>query len=219
MGKRNAENATTVRAPESGESPLLPLAERIPLAAPDGASRLLADAKAQDVVLGDGDGRNGTLPAPGATTRPDGDLSELALVDRVEVVIVDPRRPSAKVDTGLRVYIRSLYSNEVRAAIEKARARKRATLGDGVVEVPVDQMEDAILEQIISATIGWSSGPSHPNALLMRKAAEGRPAELWEWSPENVRKLYMDVRYTWIARQVEQAYLDLDRFFMPPSTN
>lgn len=214
MGRPPKNSATTTDT-------LLPIGERIPLGAPDAASRLAADAKAQDAAMAP-DGKNGTTPPAGngtAPARPDADLSDLALVDTVEVVLVDPRRPSAKLDTGLRVYIRSLYSNEVRAAIEKARARRRAMLGEGVTEVPVDQMEDAILEQIISATIGWSSGPNYPRSLLMRKATEDRPAEVWEWSPENVRKLYTDVRYTWIARQVEQAYLDLDRFFSRPNTN
>ena len=125
------------------------------------------------------------------------DLTTRYAADSVEVPIMDPADLSAKIDTGARIVIRSLYSKEARAAAVGARARLK--LVDGKVDATDADFEANLFEQTIAVTVGWSGIEEHGVALL--------------FSPEVCRRIYEDPRTQWVQKQVQAAYLDIGRFF------
>lgn len=150
--------------------------------------------------------QNGTKPAAF-------DLSSRYAKDTIEVTIYDPVDLTAKIDTGIRIGIRSIYSREARKAAQAARA-KIQIVDDKIVSSEAE-LDEAFLEQTIGATAYWrNEGETDP---LFQSALniEGAPLEC---TPENVRALYTDSKTNWIQRQAQAAYLNLAGFFETPKT-
>jgi hypothetical protein len=117
------------------------------------------------------------------------------------VVITDP--VDGKTDTGLRVEIGSIYTNEARAAY-----RALALVKDGAKEQPI---EDTFVEQTIAVTRRWWDVNGSPDGIVI-------DGELHEATPDTVRAVYTDPRTSWVQRQVQAAYLDFAGFFVAPKT-
>lgn len=146
---------------------------------------------------------NGTKPRPF-------DLASRYAKDTVEVTIYDPVDVTAKIDTGIRIGIKSIYSKEARSAAQAARA-KIQIVDDKVVSSEAE-LDEAFLEQTIGATAYWKADDDeYRDALLI----EG---ESYPCTPENVRALYTNPQTAWIQRQVQAAYLNLAGFFETPKT-
>jgi len=155
----------------------------------------------------------GILNGKGNGRRTAFDLSTRYAKDTVEVTIYDPFDLTAKIDTGIRIGIKSIYSREARAAAQAAHA-KIQIVDDKIVSSEAE-LDEAFLEQTIGATAYWrnegETDPLFQNALNI----EGAPLEC---TPENVRALYTDPKTNWIQRQAQAAYLNLAGFFETPKT-
>lgn len=153
------------------------------------------------------------------------DLSQRFVRDVVEVVIYDPAEPGEKIDTGLRIGLRSVYSKEARAAAQSARSQIVLDEKGEVISSPAENV-DAILEQTIGATAYWFhadlSKPQRPDGTWARE--EGYEdvffidGEKIPCTPETVRALYTDDKTRWIARPLQLAFLNIAGFFGKPKT-
>ena len=92
------------------------------------------------------------ISIPRASSTPFALASRYA-ADTADVVIYDPADLGAKIDTGLRVRIKSLYSNEAREAVQKATAA--LTLADGKVEDTQIDWAVNLFEQTVAITVAW----------------------------------------------------------------
>lgn len=152
------------------------------------------------------------------------DLSTRYARDTVEVTIYDPSEPAAKIDTGIRIGIKSMYSREVRAAAQAARAKIQIV--DDKVVSSESELDEAFLEQTIGATAywfhadlsqpqradgSWVRDPEFADVLLIEGARV-------PCTPETVRTLYTAPRTAWIQRKVQADYLNLAGFFETPKT-
>ena len=138
------------------------------------------------------------------------DLASRYAKDTVEVTIYDPVDLSAKLDTGIRIGIKSIYSKEARTAAQAARA-KIQIVDDKVVSSEAE-LDEAFLEQTIGATVYWKADDDeYSDSLLI--GGEKVPC-----TPDTVRQLYTNPQTAWIQRQVQAAYLNLAGFFEPPKT-
>jgi hypothetical protein len=159
--------------------------------------------------------RTTALPKPAAPngTKPKAfDLSQRFVRDVVEVPIMDPVDVTAKIDTGIRIAIRSVYSKEAKAAAAAARSQIIVDDNGKVVSTPNETI-DALLEQTIGATAYWKADDDeYADSLLI-------DGEKVPCTPETVRKLYTDPQTAWIQRQVQTAYLNLAGFFVKPKTS
>lgn len=163
-------------------------------------------------------GSNGTKPKVF-------DLSQRFARAAVEVVIYDPAEPGEKVDTGIRIGIKSAYSKEARDAATAARSKIVLDDNGNVVSTPAENL-DSIAEQTIGATVYWFhadlSKPRRPDGTWERE--EGFEdvllvgSERIPCTPDTVRKLYTDERSAWIARPVQLAFVNVAGFFGPPKT-
>lgn len=140
-------------------------------------------------------GKPRTQPSP--TSAKVFDLASRYAADTVEVAIVDPADLAAKLDTGARITIRSLYSKEARDAA--LAARNTLKLVDGTVDATDADFEQHLFEQTVAVTVGWSGF-----------VVDG---ETIPCTPATVRALYSDPRTAWVQKQVQAAYLDIGRFF------
>src|SRR3990172_1883733 len=84
------------------------------------------------------------------------DLASRYAADTVVVRVMDPVTPlgAPEVDTGLRVRIRSIYSDEARKAAQAARELVK-TLPDGSVDPNGPGMTESVMEQTIAITVEW----------------------------------------------------------------
>jgi hypothetical protein len=139
------------------------------------------------------------------------DISQRFARDTVEVPIYDPVDLSEKIDTGIRIGIKSVYSKEARNAALAARAKIELDKDGKVISSEADTT-DAILEQTIGATVYWKADDDEYSEHLLI-SGEKIPC-----NPGTVRQLYTDPQTAWIQRQVQAAYLDLAGFFGPPKT-
>ena len=145
------------------------------------------------------------ISIPRASSTPFSLASRYA-ADTADVVIYDPADLGAKIDTGLRVRIKSLYSNEAREAVQKATAA--LTLADGKVEYTQIDWAVNLFEQTVAITVAWWDENGAPDGIC--EAADAPPTPCTE---PNVRRIYDDPRTGWMQKQVQAAYLDLGRFF------
>jgi hypothetical protein len=141
------------------------------------------------------------IPAPKS---PRFDLASRYAADSVDVVIYDPAALGEKVDTGMRVRIKSLYSKEARDAALGARSQLK--LVDGEVDASDADFEKNLFEQTVAITESWWIEGESTDAIYVAG----------EWiacTPETVREVYSDPRTAWVQKQVQAAYLDVARFF------
>jgi hypothetical protein len=149
---------------------------------------------------------NGTT----VTRRPAFDLASRYVKDTVEMVLYDPVDLSAKIDTGIRIGIRSVYSREARAAAQAVRAKIKL-VDDKVISTDTE-VDELFFEQTIGATAYWKADDDEYHDTLL---IEG---EKLACTPENVRALYTNPATAWIQRQVQAVYLNIAGFFEPPKT-
>jgi hypothetical protein len=128
------------------------------------------------------------------------DITTRYAKDSLSVPIMDPTNIS--VDTGARIIIRSLYSEEART-VQQNNASKIA-IKDGKVQ-NASAFNSSIFEQTIAVTIGWEN-------------IEEGDKEI-PFTADNVRRLYTDPRTAWVQKQVEAAYLNISGFFEKPRSN
>jgi hypothetical protein len=128
------------------------------------------------------------------------DLNVLAMKQTAIVTLYAPNDPS--VDTGFRIEIASMYSDEARDAVRNIS--KPLALVDGEAHEPT--FTDSLFEQTVAVTKRWWV-EGEPYETIVLDGVELEP------TPENVRAVYSDPRYVWIQREVQAAYLELGRFF------
>lgn len=145
---------------------------------------------------------------PAAKARPF-DLADRYAAPTADVTIVDPADLTAKIDTGLRVRIRSMYSDEAKQAATSERAKLK--LVDGKVDASDAQWEANLFEQTVAIVEAWWDENGAPDAIQVAGA-------LLPCTPENVRQVFSDPRTAWLQKQVQAAYLDIGRFFPKPKT-
>lgn len=138
------------------------------------------------------------IPTPTATPF---DLASRYAADTVDVVIMDPADLSAKIDTGFRITIRSLYSDAAREAANAEHARLKIV--DGKIDASDADFAHNLFEQTIAVTVGWN--------LVENGVALA-------CTPDEVRRIYGTPRTAWVQKQVQATYLDLGRFFGAPKT-
>lgn len=122
------------------------------------------------------------------------------------VTIYDPADLLAKQDTGLRVEIKSVYSQEARDALE--RMQEAIAVADGEVKASTVDWAANLLEQTIAITMRWWDENGPADGILETPDAAATPC-----TPEHVRRIYSDPKTMWMQKQVQAAYLDLGRFF------
>lgn len=132
------------------------------------------------------------------------DLAHYYAAETVDVVIYSPASIAEKVDTGMRVRIRSLYSKEARTAALNAKTQLK--LVGGEVDASDADFEANLFEQTIAITDAWWVEGESPDTIYV--AGEWVPC-----TPDTVRALYTDPRTQWVQKQVQAAYLDVARFF------
>jgi len=137
-------------------------------------------------------------------------LASRYAADTADVVIYDPADLAAKIDTGLRVRIKSLYSKEARDAVQKAQAA--LTLEDGTVDDKQIDWAVNLFEQTVAITVAWWDENGSPDGIVETPDADPTPC-----TEAHVRRIYDDPRTGWMQKQVQAAYLDLGRFF--PTSN
>lgn len=125
------------------------------------------------------------------------DLASRFAAPTAVVSVYDPADPAAKLDTGLRVEISSVYSDESRAAVAAMQDTEGA------------DWNTALFEQTVAITRRWwdENGPADAMVIDGEEVAA---------TPENVRRVFTDPRTAWLQKQVQAAYLDLSRFFPKP---
>lgn len=153
------------------------------------------------------------------------DISQRFARDSVQVVIYDPAEPGEKIDLGLRIGIKSVYSPEARAAARAARAQIVLDKDGNIVSSETDN-SNAVFEQTIGATVYWFHAdlekPQRPDGTWERE--EGFEdvllidGERLPCTPENVRTLYTDPKTAWIQQPVQLGYLTVAGFFAKPKT-
>lgn len=140
------------------------------------------------------------------------DLAELFENERATVILWDPRDiyVKEKRDTGFRIEIAPLWSDEAR---EVAEANKdRVKFIDGVPDLTDQGLQDSLFEQIVTVTKRWWKVGESPDGIVLH-------GEFLACTPENVRKVYTHPKLRWIYAHVQAAYLDRARFFgVPPKT-
>ena len=147
---------------------------------------------------------------PAAKARPF-DLADRYAAPTADVTIVDPADLTAKIDTGLRVRIRSMYSDEAKQAATSERAKLK--LVDGKVDASDAQWEANLFEQTVAITETWwdENGGDEVPAGSIRVAGVNVSC-----TADNVRAVYSDPKTAWMQKQVQAAYLDIGRFFPKP---
>lgn len=152
------------------------------------------------------DRTNGTAPHGGAAVF---DLGAHRLAERFDVPIVAPDGTP----TPMVVTLMSRYSPEYRArALQAQRARiaaasataKPDTDAGGADGSEDDAVEAFILETIVSVTADWRGF-----------VLEGAPMPC---TPEHARALYTSPGLGWLYKQVGDAYLARERFFVQPGS-
>jgi hypothetical protein len=142
------------------------------------------------------------------------------------VILFDPL---TRKDTGIRIGINSVYSNEARKAARDAAERQAiANRAKGVPDdVATDDEDESpevqsnIVEQTIGVTRYWFHAdltkPQREDGTWIPEAGfedviliDGNRIAC---TPENVRKLYTDPELNWIQRRVQDWYLEIRNFF------
>lgn len=129
------------------------------------------------------------------------DLGALALRETSVVTLYSPVSHLTKVDTGYRVEIKSLYSDEARNAVTAYRAAH--TEGD---EEGIAAFSDSLPEQVIAVTVRWWKEGESTDTITLN-------GEVLTASPENVRRVYDDPQFRWIPAAVQSHYLEIANFF------
>lgn len=149
----------------------------------------------------------------GAAPRSDvRDISELFAQKSTVVTIYDPRDRNLPVkrDTGFRVEIAPTWSPEAKEIKEQYRDRIRRV--DGRVDLTDPAFDESLREQVIRCTRRIWQEPDSPDGILL----EGK---LLTSTPQDIRTLYTHPDLWWLYEDVQDAYLERDRFFgVPPKT-
>jgi hypothetical protein len=138
------------------------------------------------------------------------DLADRYAAPTADVVIVDPADLTAKIDTGLRIRIRSMYSDEAKQAATSERAKLK--LVNGKVDASDAQWEVNLFEQTVAIVDGWwDENGDVADCIVVAGVATPCTAD-------TVRAVFTDPRTAWLQKQVQGAYLDIGRFFPKPKT-
>lgn len=129
------------------------------------------------------------------------DISTRYAQESVAVPIMDPTDLS--VDTGARIVIRSLYSEEAQASQQEHSGK--IIIVDGKVDTKTLDFAASLFEQTLAVTVGWE-----------HIEIDGKPLV---FSKDAARKLYTDPRTAWVQKQIQAAYLDIGRFFEKRGSN
>lgn len=148
-----------------------------------------------------------------------------------EVVVLDPMTGE---DSGIRIGIMSVYSNEAREAARAAAERQAIAVKSGAVADEDDEDDDGlspevqsnIVEQTIGVTRYWFladlSQPRRADGTWARRAGFEDviviDGERIPCNPDTVRALYTDSEFTWIQRRVQDWYLAIRNFFVESKT-
>ena len=133
-------------------------------------------------------------------------LSSRYAADTAVVTIYDPADLSAKIDTGLRVRIKSVYSEEAKQALLAATAAVEVTGGE--VKPGATDWAANLFEQTVAITVGWWDEHGPKDGICETADAPPTPC-----TAEHVRRIYADPKTGWMQKQVQAAYLDLGLFF------
>lgn len=128
------------------------------------------------------------------------DLASRFAAPTAVVEVYDPADLGAKRDTGIRVEISSVYSDEARAAAASLQNVEGA------------DWNAALFEQSVAITRRWWDENGPADAIVI----DGEDVAA---TPENVRRVFTDPRTAWLQKQVQAAYLDLSRFFPKPKAS
>lgn len=133
------------------------------------------------------------IPAPARTGF---DINSRVMQQTAVIQLIDPLKPDRKLDA--HITIASPDSPEARAAEEAFPI----TFVDGKLTTSKADFERAILERAIAVTLAWD----------LLDGATAIPC-----TPDEVRKLYTDPRWRWIAGQIRGQLLELAGFFQTPN--
>ncbi len=125
------------------------------------------------------------------------DLASRFAAETATITIYDPADLGAKRDTGLRVEISSIYSDEARAAAAALQGAEGA------------DWNTTLFEQSVAVTRKWWDVNGPADAIVI-DGVEVRA------TPDAVRRVFSDPRTAWMQKQVQNGYLDLGRFFPKP---
>lgn len=135
--------------------------------------------------------------------KPPVDLMSLFRNPTAIIEVADPRHDDF-VDTGIRIEVSSLYSDEALKVMDDYRDRVRLAKEEGADEPPVD---DALLEQLITVTKRWWHEGETTDGIYLT------PGELLPCTPENKRKIFTDDGWRWLRNLVLIKYTGQANFF------
>lgn len=138
----------------------------------------------------------------------DFDLDSLALGDVGQLELLGPNGEPLRVSTGcdlngeatyapVILHLLRLDSAEAQKHANRHRnqiLRKAARSGQKKREIDIDEIDSNALELLVSCTKNWTN---------MRRGGKDVPC-----TPDNVRDLYKDHRFSWIRKQVDAYVTD-----------
>lgn len=135
------------------------------------------------------------------------DLGALALRETSTVILYHPA--DYVTDTGYRVEIKSIYSDEAKAVIQAQADKNEAEQPprvEGEPEPKDTSFTDSLPEQVIAVTVRWWKEGESTDTITLN-------GEVLRASPENVRRVYDDPQFRWIRNAVQAHYLGRANFF------
>jgi hypothetical protein len=131
------------------------------------------------------------------------DLSSLFQNPTAILTVPDPRFDKF-VDSGLRIEVSSLYSDDALKAMEEYREKVKLAKAN---ETDPPVLEDAILNQLVSVTKRWWHEGETTDGIYIR------PGELVPCTPEHKRTVFTTDGWRWLRDFVLVGYTEQANFF------
>jgi hypothetical protein len=142
---------------------------------------------------------NGTAPEP---KKGPIDLSQLFQNPTAILTVPDPRSDKF-VDSGIRIEVSSLYSDDALKAMEEYREKVKIAKAN---ETDPPVLEDAILNQLVSVTKRWWHEGEPTEGLFCN-------GELLACTPEHKRRVFTSDGWRWLRDFVLVGYTEQANFF------